>query len=219
MADVTDWITGPKPRHNFYCFTTHCFNQAELIFVLMVQQFRGDRKDKQAQLIADWFLAENIPESLREGDYLQDLNVPGDVKSQFTSIQQKATGSKPGADTFDPIDKAVRANLSSAASNRNYVNDKNVFSQSLLNKTMIKLKSLDDFVTSNLKNISTDKSSWSEQQKQANSKRMKYKNIKDASYQSSFTYLPTSESKKMVVLLRQYLKLVGDFNADAMGMW
>lgn len=97
-------LAGRTERRNFYAWSTLEYATESAIFLLMVHQFRQDRKKRQAQLIYDWFIKGEIPEALQDYGYLSRINISS-RESQEASTRFNDAMSKVGKTISEKISK------------------------------------------------------------------------------------------------------------------
>jgi hypothetical protein len=90
VQDIRGFIDTPARRHSFYCYSTANFAQESAIFIILVNQFRHDRKKRQAVLINDWFILGQIPAALARGGFISQVNIDDD---QAQRTRNAVTGS------------------------------------------------------------------------------------------------------------------------------
>jgi hypothetical protein len=73
MAKEDEIFSSSKTKHNYYCFCTHQYIQAQLIFILMVQEFKKKPEAGRAQLISKWFLEQDIDTELSKNGFIDEL--------------------------------------------------------------------------------------------------------------------------------------------------
>jgi hypothetical protein len=123
---VSPHTNTPARRHNFFCYCTINSRSPFAVYWLLVQQFRTDPKKTRAQLINDWFIDGNIPTYLKEGGFLDTLNIGGEVGRKavapvktyiatttfadggfFGALHSKISGTRAPANLFDDTLAAI----------------------------------------------------------------------------------------------------------------
>jgi len=92
MAKEDGIFSNPKAKHNYYCFCTHQYIQAQFIFILMVQEFKKKQEAGRAQLIAKWFLEQDIDSELAKNGFIDELNIPKNVANAIPGMKNAAYG-------------------------------------------------------------------------------------------------------------------------------
>ena len=112
MAKKDDIFGSPKAMHNYYCFCTHQYIQAQLIFVLMVQEFKKKPEAGKAQLISKWFLEKDIDSELSKNGFIDELNIPNKVASAIPDMKNAANSNNtPKEDLFDILYDSVMVDV------------------------------------------------------------------------------------------------------------
>ena len=90
MAKEDEIFSSPKTKRNYYCFCTHQYIQAQLIFILMVQEFKKKPEAGRAQLISKWFLEQDIDTELTKNGFIDELNIPKTVANAIPGMKNAA---------------------------------------------------------------------------------------------------------------------------------
>ncbi len=75
LSMYREFTNTPNRRHNFYCYCSHLYCQEMAIFFMLVEDFRRDRRKRQAVFLTEWFVKGNIPKDLKDEGFLTEINI------------------------------------------------------------------------------------------------------------------------------------------------
>ena len=124
-----------KRRHNLFCSATVVYAQNEPIAWLMLRSFRESGERRQAELIEQWFINDQIPKELESKSFITEINLKkresimasiplasslpqtppssskGGFASLFTPLRRKSSTINAGSEMYDNLEEAIAFNI------------------------------------------------------------------------------------------------------------
>lgn len=180
----------PEHRRRLYCYSTLQAGQENVIFCLLVHQFRRTGKKGQAELIRDWFLLGAAPVAVTEKGYIAELNISSSEQMQLANVAKRVT------ESVGRVGKTFSQKMTNNGGGMNGL--VSVVGQKLFGGTKVPNDLFDDveeMVTSNVSRCNSEKQ-----------------------FDSERDYLPSPAFSKIVPIAKLHLTVAG-FDTSFLGIY